>query len=83
MPDYAAATRTIQVKNVPNDVYRIWYQRAAAEGMSVQEFLLGKLTREARRPSATDLMERIEHREGVPISCEEAAALIRADRDGG
>ncbi|WP_157930668.1 hypothetical protein [Glycomyces xiaoerkulensis] len=73
--------KNIQVKEVPDDVHGIWRKRAAIEGMSLQEFLLRKLTREARRPTTAELFERIEHREGIDMTGEEAAELLREDRD--
>ncbi len=37
---------SIQIKNVPADVHRVLRRRAADEGMSLQEYLLAKLTEE-------------------------------------
>lgn len=81
LESYTASMKNIQVKEVPDDVHRVWRQRAALEGMSLQEFLLRKLTAEARRPTAAELFERIEHRGGIDMTGEEAAEFIREDRD--
>ncbi|MGH8791780.1 MAG: FitA-like ribbon-helix-helix domain-containing protein [Stackebrandtia sp.] len=36
--------KNVQVKGVPDDVHRVLRQRAAAAGMSLQEYLLQQLT---------------------------------------
>ncbi|MDQ3783288.1 MAG: antitoxin [Actinomycetota bacterium] len=51
---------TIQIRNVPEDVHRTHRERAAAAGMSLQEYLLGELTRGARMRSPAELIEEIE-----------------------
>jgi plasmid stability protein len=76
---------TIQIRNVPNGVHRIYQVRAAAAGMSLQEFLLLELVRTARLRSPAELVAEVEERmraeghEGFArIS---AAELMRADRE--
>jgi plasmid stability protein len=53
---------TIQIRNVPEDVYRTYRQRAVAAGMSLQEYLLGELTRTARTRSPAELVNEVERR---------------------
>lgn len=72
---------SIQIKNVPPDVHRVLKRRAAEEGMSLQEYLLMKLTDEARQPTPKEFWERVGQRTGGRMSLREAVDLVRADRD--
>jgi hypothetical protein len=73
---------SIQIKNVPPDVHRVLKVRAAEEGMSLQEYLLAKLTEDARQPTAKEFWERVGQRTGGgTLTPQEAAEYIRADRD--
>ncbi|GAB3999161.1 hypothetical protein GCM10029992_27130 [Glycomyces albus] len=78
---YAGAMKNIQVKGVPDEIHRVWKRRAAAAGMSLQEYLHRKLVREAQRPTAAELFERIEHRGGPNLDHDEIVEMIREDRD--
>lgn len=73
---------SIQVKGVPEDVHATLRRRAAAAGMSLQEYLLGHLTEEARRPTLDELLDRAGGRAGGSVPLDYAAAAVRADRDG-
>jgi plasmid stability protein len=70
----------IQVRNVPDAVHRRLKARAAEEGLSLSEFLLGELRRVAERPSRAELLARIEGRDPVKLPTS-AARLVRAERD--
>ena len=73
---------SVQIKNVPDDVHATLRRRAALAGQSLQEYLLERLTREARTTSIEEVFDRMEREEsGGSISLAEATALIRADRD--
>jgi antitoxin FitA len=82
---YSATMATIQIRNVPDDVHRTYQVRAAAAGMSVQEFLLAELTRNARLKSPAELVAEVEHRmrtEGrAGFARVGAADLVREDRN--
>ena len=73
--------RSVQIKNVPDDVHQVIRQRAAKAGQSQQEYLLGLLVSAARTPTLDEIFERVEHRSGGNISLAFAAAAQRADRD--
>jgi plasmid stability protein len=45
---------TIQVRNIPDDVYLVYRARALAAHQSVQEYMLDKLVTDARRPTVRD-----------------------------
>ncbi len=72
---------SVQIKNVPADVHAVLRRRAAAAGQSLQEYLLGRLVADARRPSLDELLDRAEQRAGGSTSFGDAARVIRADRD--
>ena len=72
---------SVQVKDVPPDVHAVLRQRAAAAGQSLQEYLLGRLVAEARRPTLDELLTRAEGRTGGSTPLEEATRLVRQDRD--
>jgi antitoxin FitA len=75
---------TIQIRNVPNDVHRTYQVRAAAAGMSVQEYLLAELTRNARLRSPAELVAETEQRmraEGpAGFAAAGSADVVREDR---
>jgi antitoxin FitA len=76
---------TIQIRNVPEDVHRAHRQRAAAAGMSLQEYLLGELTRWARTRAPAELVVEVERRmraegdDGFALAS--SVELMRADRE--
>lgn len=75
---------TIQIRNVPPAAHRVYRTRAAAAGMSLQEYLLAEIVRNASVRTPTELVREVEERmrsEGpdgfAPVS---AADIIHADR---
>lgn len=72
---------SVQIKDVPADVHAELRRRAARAGKSLQEYLLGRLTEEARTPSVEDLFDRGEQRRGGNVSLADAVAAVRAERD--
>jgi hypothetical protein len=73
---------SIQIKDVPNEVHAVLRRRAAAEGRSLQEYLLGRLTEDAKSPTLDEVLDRAGGRSGGDVPLVEAAAAIRRDRDG-
>ncbi len=72
---------TIQVKNVPEETHRILRVRAAAAHRSLQEYLLALLIKEASTPPLDEVLDRARSCTGGSVTFDEAARLIRADRD--
>lgn len=74
---------SIQVKNVPEDVHRVLRRRAAEAGMSLQEYLLAKLTEDARQPTLEEIFARIGtgERTGGRLSLDEAVRYLHEERD--
>lgn len=73
--------RSIQVKGVPDEVHSVLRRRAAAAGQSLQEYLLARLTEEARTPTLPEVLERAGSRAGGRVGFEAAAQAVRAERD--
>jgi antitoxin FitA len=71
--------KMIQVRNVPDDLHRSLKERAAREGTTMSDLILGELPRLAHKPSPEQLLERVRKRAPVPGS--PAAELIAAERD--
>jgi plasmid stability protein len=72
--------KTIQVRNVPDDVHRTLRTRATAAGVSLSDFALEELERVACRPPVADLLARARARSGGADS-EAILAAIRTGRD--
>jgi hypothetical protein len=72
---------SIQIKDVPDDVHRVLRQRAADAHQSLQEYLLKRLIREARRPTLDEVLDQAARDATGSFSFAEAAALVREDRD--
>jgi len=72
--------KTIQVRNVPDDVHRALRTRAAAAGLSLSDFALGELERAARRPPVAVVLERARSRTGGADG-DAIVAAVRSGRD--
>jgi antitoxin FitA len=72
---------SIQIKDVPDDVHAVLRRRSAAEGKSLQEYLLGRLSDDAQTPTVQELFERVRMRSGGSITLKAAAREVRAERD--
>lgn len=57
--------RSLTVRHVPERVHHELAVRAAREGKSLQEFVLGELTRLTERPAVSELVERIRLRKAA------------------
>ena len=72
--------KTIQVRNVPDQVHRTLKARAAREGMTLSDFIKRELERAAERPSMREWLDRVH--QAKPISTTRTAAqVIRELRD--
>lgn len=72
---------SIQVKDVPDDVHTTLRTRAAAAGMSLQEYLRARLVDEAHTPTLEEVLERAGSRAGGHAPLRAAARAVRSDRD--
>lgn len=72
---------SVQIKHVPDDTHAVLRRRAAARHQSLQEYLLQLLNDQANQMTMEEWVERVSSRRGGSLSGEEAAAIIRRDRD--
>ena len=56
--------KTIQIRNVPDDVHRALRTRAAAAGLSLSDLALHELTAVAARPPIAEVLRRADTRPG-------------------
>ena len=78
--EYANCMKTLQVRNVPDDLHTTLKVRAAQAGMSLSEFVLAELRRVSERPTRAELLARIRSRPKVRTRVN-AATLVREERD--
>lgn len=72
--------KTIQIRDVPDDVHRDLRVRAAAAGTSLSRYCLEELTKAARRPPIAEVLQRARGR-GVRIDNDQIVAAVRSWRD--
>lgn len=73
--------KTIQIRNVPDDVHRVLRTRAAAAGLSLSDYALEELERVAEHPPVADVIARARGRAGG-TNAEAVVAAVRSGRDG-
>ena len=73
---------TIQIRNVPDNVYRTLKARAALAGLPLSDFLLAEIGEVAARPTVDELRRRIARRAAVMPSVPPAEA-VRQERETG
>ncbi|MGH2684018.1 MAG: FitA-like ribbon-helix-helix domain-containing protein [Actinomycetota bacterium] len=73
--------RNVQIRNVPDRVHRVLVRRARERGQSLQEYMLELLEGETSQPTMEEWIRRVESRTGGKIGLEEAARIIREERD--
>ncbi|MGI9004493.1 MAG: FitA-like ribbon-helix-helix domain-containing protein [Pseudonocardia sp.] len=74
---------TIQVRHVSSSTHHVLRQRAAARGMSMQEYVLALLDEAAARPTVDEVLARAGGRAGGRVGLRQAAEDLRVDREGG
>ena len=72
--------KTLQIRNVPDDVHRTLKVRAAQEGRSLSDLALDELKRAAALPSREEWFARLAEREPVELT-ESVADAVRAIRE--
>lgn len=73
-------SKMVQIRNMPDGMHRVLKSRAAAQGMSLSDYLLQELRKSVEVPTMQEWLERVRSRAPVTpdISSEEA---VRAERD--
>jgi antitoxin FitA len=72
--------KMIQIRNVPDQLYRRLKACAAQEGISLSAYLRAQIQDVAERPTAAELKQRLESR-GRVRPRESAAPAVPAERD--
>lgn len=62
----------VLVRDLPEPVHATLQRRAASQGLSLQQYLAGELTRLAERPTAAEVLDRVGRRSGGRIGLAEA-----------
>jgi plasmid stability protein len=73
-------SKMIQLRNVPDALYRSLKARAATAGMSLSDYLLGEIKEMAERPTLAELRERLHKRKRVAAEID-TARLVREERE--
>jgi plasmid stability protein len=72
--------RSIQLRNVPDELHRVLKARAALAGLSLSEYLIQEVQQLAQRPTKDEMRERLNRRS--PVALEPPSAdLVREERD--
>lgn len=72
--------KTIQIRNVPDDLHRTLEARAAKLGMTLSDYLLSEIEQVADKPSLQEWLERVKAHEPVELD-EPPAVTMRRLRD--
>ena len=73
-------SKMIQIRNVPDDLHRKLKVRAAAQGMSLSDYLLAEAERLAERPTPDEIKERLRRLPPLKLS-EDPSVTLRRMRD--
>jgi len=79
-PNVFHMSKMIQIRNVPDEVHRTLKVRAAAEGISLSDYIKRDLEEVARQLTLEDVFARARARGPSGISTEEIVAGIRESR---
>lgn len=74
--------KTIQVRDVPDDVHRRLTMRASEERCSLSELVRAELVEMARRPTMTQMLDRLAGRPVTELP-ESPADALAGERTGG
>lgn len=78
-------SRTITIRNVPDDVAEALLARARRDGRSLQSFMLGVMCREASTADIGEVLRSVREearRDGASVSTAEVLAILDEERDG-
>jgi plasmid stability protein len=71
----ATMARTLQVRDVPDDVHAALRARAALAGLSLSQYLLRTLTEVAERPTVAETLRAASQRTGGASAADVATVL--------
>ena len=73
-------SKMIQIRNVPDDLHRTLKIRAAANGQTLSDYLMGEVREIAKRPSAAEIRARLLQRSASKVR-ESPVRALRSERD--
>jgi len=73
-------TTMVQVRNLPVDLHRRLEVRAAAEGLTMSDYVLREVRKALERPTRSELLDRLQAGRVRRLG-RSAAAVIRAGRN--
>lgn len=73
------SVKTIQIRNVPDEIHAELRLRAAQAGMSLSDYALAELERKASKPPIAEVLERARRRPGG-LTTQQIVDAIRAER---
>jgi len=76
----AEETTMIQIRNVPEPLHRLIKSRAALEGLSMSDFLLRDIRRDAEKPTMTEWLDELRRTVKPRKGSVGAAEIIREMR---
>ena len=79
-PNVKHMSKMIQIRDVPDDVHRTLKVRAAAEGLSLSDYIKRDLEELAKQATIEDVFASARARGSSGITAEEIVADIRASR---
>lgn len=76
-PNVVHMSKMIQIRNVPDEVHRTLKLRAAAEGISLSDYIKRDLEELARQATIDDVISRARARGRSGVTVEEVVAIQR------
>ena len=73
-------SKMIQLRNVPDALHRTLKARAATEGMSLSDYLIGEIRELAERPTLAEMRARLHQRKPV-VADLDTARFVRQERE--
>jgi len=73
--------KSIQIRDVPDELHRKLKVRAAAEGRSLSDYLRAEIAKSAARPSITEVLDRASKRPGARVGAGAIVEAVRAGRE--
>lgn len=72
--------RSVQIRDVPDEIHRTLRSRAAAAGLSLSDYLLAEIVRVAQRPPIAEVLAKASSRHGGSAP-EDIIDAVRSGRD--
>jgi plasmid stability protein len=79
-PNVRHMSKMIQIRNVPDDVHKTLKVRAAAEGLSLSDYIKRDLEELSKQATIEDVFARARARGGSGITAEQIVAIQREFR---